>query len=112
MWTDSDGTATLQTNRAILGNRAYLLVIEDGSSFMYPLPNPGVVTIGRIPEVDLRVDHPSVSRRHARLQVDRGELRISDLDSRNGTRVNGMRIDGVRVLMTGDVIATGEVLLV
>jgi two-component system response regulator AtoC len=89
-----------------------LLIIEDGSSSMYRLPNPGIVTIGRIPEVDLRVDHSSVSRRHARIQVDRGEIRISDLDSRNGTRVNGMRIEGARVLMTGDVVAIGEVLLV
>jgi two-component system, NtrC family, response regulator AtoC len=79
---------------------------------MYPLPNPSIVTVGRIAEVDLRVDHSSVSRRHARIMVDHGDIRISDLGSRNGTRVNGMRIDDVRVLMTGDVIAIGEVLLV
>jgi two-component system, NtrC family, response regulator AtoC len=105
-------TTTLETECPRVGNRAYLLVIEDGSSSMFPLPSPGVVTIGRIPEVDLRVDHSSVSRRHARILVDGGEIRIFDLDSRNGTRVNGMRIDGARVLMTGDVIAIGEVLLV
>jgi two-component system, NtrC family, response regulator AtoC len=105
-------TATLAASRPTRSNRAYLLVIEDGSSSMYQLPNPGVVTVGRIPEVEIRVDHASVSRRHARILVDRGEIRISDLDSHNGTRVNGMRVDGSRVLMTGDVIAIGEVLLV
>jgi DNA-binding NtrC family response regulator len=115
MGDDLDGvvdTATLATRRATRLHRAYLLVVEDGSSSMYALPNPGVVTIGRIAEVELRVDHASVSRRHARILVDRGEIRISDLDSHNGTRVNGVRVDGVRVLMTGDVIAVGEVLLV
>jgi DNA-binding NtrC family response regulator len=112
---DPDGvgeTATLAASRATRGNRAYLLVVEDGSSRMYPLPSPGVVTVGRAPESELRIDHSSVSRRHARILVERGELRISDLDSHNGTRVNGMLIDGVRVLATGDVIAIGEVLLV
>ncbi|HWO21495.1 MAG TPA: sigma 54-interacting transcriptional regulator [Kofleriaceae bacterium] len=108
-------TATMDAHRAsigTIGSRSYLLVIKDDSSSMYPLPSPGVVTIGRIPEVDLHIDHASVSRRHARLQVDRGEIRISDLESRNGTRVNGTRLDGARALMTGDVIAIGEVLLV
>jgi transcriptional regulator of acetoin/glycerol metabolism len=105
-------TATLDGDRAPGRHRAYLLVIEDGSSSMYPLPSPGVVTIGRGPDVELRVDHSSVSRRHARILIDRGEARLSDSGSHNGTRVNGVRLDGVRVLMTGDVIAVGEVVLV
>lgn len=115
MGTDLDGaveTAALSIASTKRSDRAYLLVVENGSSRMVPLPHPGVVTIGRIPEVDLRVDHSSVSRKHARILLDRGELRISDLDSRNGTWVNGVRVDGSRVLMTGDVIAIGEVLLV
>src|SRR5262245_43450735 len=98
-------TATLDADRATRGNRAYLLLIEDGSSSMVPLPAPGVVTIGRAPDAEVRVDHASVSRQHARILIDRGQLRISDLDSHNGTRVNGVRIDDARLLMTGDVIA-------
>jgi DNA-binding NtrC family response regulator len=89
-----------------------LLVVEDGSSSMFPLADPGIVTIGRAPDVELRLDHSSVSRRHARILVDRGEVRISDLDSHNGTRVNGQVLDGGRVLTTGDVVAIGEVILV
>src|SRR3954463_2410583 len=111
MGTDTDGvaeTAALSITSAKRSDRAYLLVIENGSSRMVSLPHPGVVTIGRIPEVELRVDHSSVSRKHARILVDRGEIRISDLDSHNGTWVNGVRVDGNRVLMTGDVIAIGE----
>jgi DNA-binding NtrC family response regulator len=112
---DLDGigeTATFAVSLATRGNRSYLLVIEDDSSRTFPLPSPSVVTIGRAPDSELRIEHSSVSRRHARILVEHGELRISDLDSHNGTRVNGLRIDGARVLRTGDVIAVGEVLLV
>jgi len=51
----------------------------------------GVYTIGRAPECEVRVDHQSVSRRHARLHV--GELiRIEDLGSANGTIVGRTRL--------------------
>jgi len=105
-------TATLDSTRAARAGGAYLLVVEDGSSRMFPLPEPGIVTIGRTPDVELQLDHTSVSRRHARILVDQGEVRISDLDSHNGTRVNGEVLTGGRVLTTGDVVAIGEVILV
>jgi DNA-binding NtrC family response regulator len=107
-----DKTATSILDRATLGNRAYLLLIEDGSSSMVPLPNQGAITIGRAPDVELRVDHASVSRRHARILIERGQARLCDLNSHNGTRLNGVQIDGERILTTGDVISIGEVLLV
>ncbi|MBK7584763.1 MAG: sigma 54-interacting transcriptional regulator [Myxococcales bacterium] len=51
----------------------------------------GVYTIGRAPECEIRVDHQSVSRRHARVHV--GEtLRIEDLGSANGTIVGRRRL--------------------
>jgi two-component system response regulator AtoC len=110
---DAAETATLdQRTRASDQGGAYLLVVEQHSSRMVPLPHPGVVNIGRTSEAELFLDHSSVSRRHARLIIDRGVVRISDLDSHNGTRVNGQRLEGGRVLVTGDVVAIGEVILV
>ena len=97
------------------GDRAahsYLLVVENGSSSVFELPHTGAVTIGRSRDVELHLDHSSVSRRHAHLVVHGGEVRVSDMGSHNGTRVNGERLAGVRVLATGDVVAVGEVLLV
>jgi DNA-binding NtrC family response regulator len=44
--------------------------------------------------------------------IEGGELRVSDLDSHNGTLVNGQRLDGGRALSTGDVVTVGEVVLV
>ena len=93
-------------------DHAYLLVVENGSSSMFDLPGLGVVTIGRGAEAELRLDHASVSRRHARILIEGGELRVSDLDSHNGTLVNGLPIDGSRALVTGDVVTVGEVVLV
>jgi transcriptional regulator with AAA-type ATPase domain len=46
----------------------------------------GQLVIGRSPECDLRVDHPSVSRRHARIHVG-DVIRVEDLGSANGTLV-------------------------
>jgi len=45
--------------------------------------------IGRDPGCDLRLDDPMVSRRHARVRLERGIWLIEDLGSRNGTRVDG-----------------------
>ena len=65
-------------------------------------------TIGRAPEVDLRIDHTDVSRQHARItQAADGEFDVSDLGSKNGTAVNGEKLQAPRRLQPGDVIALG-----
>lgn len=50
------------------------------------------VTIGSHPSNDFVLDDSSVSRYHARLEIDRSGYRLLDLDSKNGTRVDGVRI--------------------
>ncbi len=108
-----DATTSIEEHASSLaGAHSYLLVIENGSSSLFDLPSTGVVTIGRSPDVDLRLDHASVSRRHARLLMGHGEARVCDIGSHNGTGVNGAAVTGVRVLATGDVVSIGEVLLV
>jgi two-component system, NtrC family, response regulator AtoC len=91
---------------------AYLLVVDNDSSSIFDLPRSGVVVIGRAPEAELRVQHASVSRRHATIRVDDGILRIADLGSHNGTRVNGVPVSEARVLASGDVATVGDVVLV
>jgi DNA-binding NtrC family response regulator len=49
----------------------------------------GSALIGSAPRCDIRVDHPTVSRRHARLHAQGGRVHLEDLGSSNGTRVNG-----------------------
>lgn len=62
------------------------LVSEHGESFYIP---QGSSTIGRSPDNSIVIDAPDVSRRHARLDREGNHVRIFDLNSTNGTRVNG-----------------------
>jgi pSer/pThr/pTyr-binding forkhead associated (FHA) protein len=64
------------------------------------------MVIGRH-DADLVLDDTQVSRHHALIRWVRGELQLDDLRSTNGTRVNGVQIDGSRTLQDGDVITVG-----
>jgi ABC-type multidrug transport system ATPase subunit len=58
-------------------------------------------------KVTLVLDHPRVSRRHAQAVVTKGRVSLRDLGSSNGTFVNGVRIDGFRLLQVDDRIDIG-----
>jgi hypothetical protein len=60
-----------------------------------------LVVVGRHPDSDALLDSSRVSRRHCCLVVDRGGVLVRDLDSRNGTRINGRRIR-VGLIRRGD----------
>jgi pSer/pThr/pTyr-binding forkhead associated (FHA) protein len=68
------------------------------------------VTIGREEGNVLRLNDERVSRFHAKIQVDNGEVVITDLDSTNGTRVNGNVVQ-IRRLHPGDRIHVGRSIL-
>lgn len=68
------------------------------------------LTIGRLPECDVVLSDPSVSRRHAEVRRQRDEIVIVDLGSTNGTRVNGTGVKERR-LHDGDEITVGNVTL-
>jgi hypothetical protein len=65
------------------------------------------LVIGRR-EGDLLVDDPEMSRRHAQITVDGGELAIIDLGSRNGTFVDEEMITGERFLIDQQVVRLGQ----
>lgn len=67
------------------------------------------VTIGRAPDVDVRLEAGGVSRHHAKIVLAQGDgATVIDLRSRNGTFVNGVRIDA-SPLREGDEIAIGPI---
>lgn len=68
---------------------------------------PGTVSIGRLPECTITLNDPNVSRRHAEIRPG-NPIVIVDLGSTNGTKVNGLRIAGERVLTDGDIISLGS----
>jgi len=71
-------------------------------------PVPGQYVIGRCDEVDMCIDHISVSRRHAVLTHLDGAWVLSDLGSRNGTWVNGWRLPGPAPIEVGDLVELGS----
>src|SRR6266513_5334352 len=68
------------------------------------------VTIGREEGNLLRLNDERVSRFHAKVQFDNSEVILTDLESTNGTRVNGNVIQ-IRRLRPGDRIGVGRSLL-
>lgn len=76
----------------------------------YPLADSGEVVIGRSSELDLVLIEDMVSRKHARLTLQPGQITISDLGSTNGTFVNGEKVKRAR-LKDGDRILIGTSIL-
>ena len=70
-----------------------------------------LLTIGRSPDNGLALDDARVSRHHARLRARHGMLVLTDLDSTNGVRVNGVLVAEV-VLGVGDRIEIGDTVLI
>ena len=77
----------------------------------YELPDHEPQLIGRSSEA-LPLSDNAVSRRHAELTPDDGAWYIRDLQSQNGTYVNGVKIEGRMRLRPGDQIRTGQSLFV
>jgi FHA domain-containing protein/uncharacterized protein DUF4388 len=76
----------------------------------YPLADSGELVIGRSSELDLVLIEDMVSRKHARLTLEPGQITISDLGSTNGTFVNGEKVKRAQ-LKEGDRILIGTSIL-
>ncbi|MFZ2873136.1 MAG: ATP-binding protein [Phycisphaerales bacterium] len=77
----------------------------------FELPDQEPQLLGRSSEA-LPIDDNAVSRRHAELTPDDGHWYIRDLESQNGTYVNGVRIGDRTRLRLGDQVRVGQTLLV
>jgi HD-GYP domain-containing protein (c-di-GMP phosphodiesterase class II) len=88
---------------------------SDAGSVKHALVPPGPVTVGRLPQCQLVLEHAQVSRTHARLEWLSAEKRwrVGDAGSQGGTRVNGRRLaqGEIAVLEHGDQVAFGPVVL-
>ena len=86
------------------GGAALLRRADDGKAV--PAPVVGELTVGRSAPAGLVVTDPRLSRRHFRMALSGDVAFVEDLDSRNGTWVNGERVQK-RALRDGDVIEAG-----
>lgn len=96
-------------------NRAdifHCLEIDDGehSSKRFIVSPPGL-KIGRAPPADVILSDRQVSRTHCLVELASGGLRVSDLDSTNGTYIDGKRIKEPAILEVGSVLRVGAVAL-
>jgi sigma-B regulation protein RsbU (phosphoserine phosphatase) len=83
-----------------------LVLDENGPPRRVPLRPPPIV-IGRQPPADIVLDGTTVSRRHCRFDLHDGKIRLTDLQSTNGTYVNGIRLTEPTVLEDGAAIEVG-----
>ncbi len=68
------------------------------------------ISIGRLPECEVVLSDPNVSRRHAEVRREGNDFVVVDLDSTNGTRVNGAGVRERR-LVDGDEVTVGSTTL-
>lgn len=88
-------------------NANLVLFKKSGEPKTFELPS-SVTVIGRRQDCDLCVPLMVISRRHCELNQDQDQLKLRDLGSRNGTFVNGRRVEETQ-LNPGDEIQIGPV---
>ncbi|MDB6004017.1 MAG: hypothetical protein JWR15_1004 [Prosthecobacter sp.] len=86
---------------------AVVFYMEDGTTLVHKLESD-VTTIGRHPDSDVVLTCPSSSGRHAVIKKGEKGVFVNDLDSSNGTRVNGAEIEEA-LLKDGDRVGFGDV---
>ncbi len=97
----------IQQNLEHLGaeEQAHLLTRTDGEKVVHLLGRR--TTLGRTPDNDVRIDAEFISRHHAVALRAGAKTVIEDLNSTNGTYVNGQRVNR-RTLKDGDVVTLGK----
>lgn len=93
------------------GGRRLLVVCGPEAGLVRRL-GPGVVSLGRGPQADLRIADPDVSRTHAELTVNQNSVTVTDLGSTNGTLVGDRAVGADPVpIRPGDLVRVGESVL-
>jgi hypothetical protein len=73
-----------------------------------PVDSGAPLNVGRLPDCDLVIDDPSVSKHHARIEWDGIDALIQDLGSSNGTRLNSDLLHMKMAVRDGDMIEFGD----
>ena len=99
-----------EPTRSYLADPTPALVLRPERDGLEPIrirPDGKPIVVGRHAEEGRRADVDSVSARHCRFEFDGHGWRVADLDSKNGTFVNGVRISGPQRVRRGDVLQLG-----
>jgi pSer/pThr/pTyr-binding forkhead associated (FHA) protein len=93
-----------KTQMVQVSSKNLTLKVKGGKRYDFP---QGVIKIGREEDCDITIDHSLVSREHAEISFYPPEMKIRDLNSTNGTYLNGKRVTSSS-LQEGDVISIGD----
>jgi two-component system cell cycle response regulator len=110
-WQEEDTSTTdieeVRSRLEGVPRRATLTVLTGTSTGqMYKVPKS--VRIGRSPTCEIRIDDDGLSRKHAHVRLEGEQAFVEDMASRNGTFVNGTRIDKPTALNDGDKLQIGR----
>jgi len=84
-----------------------ILMFKDKILNAYPLVEGSTLTIGRHPDNDIIIDNRAVSSHHARVEHRGGEIELIDLESKNGTQLNGKQVTQC-ILNNKDTVTIGK----
>src|SRR5450432_2638742 len=105
---DTGATDVEELQHASSQRRACLTCLTGTLSGQLFKVQKGQLVIGRSPHVELRLDDDGISRNHARIRSETNRAWIEDMESRNGTFVNGERITSAVELKDGDKVQVGR----
>jgi pSer/pThr/pTyr-binding forkhead associated (FHA) protein len=101
-----------KAHKAPSGQVARLLVVEPAARKGATLGVDREITFGRAAGCTVSVpDDAYMSQVHARVYMSEGDVFVEDLDSTNGTFINGERVHGTRQLFHGDRLQVGHTVL-
>jgi two-component system, NtrC family, response regulator AtoC len=95
-----------------LRRRFLIILYRERESRVLELAEGKEIVVGRGDEVELAIEDSKISRRHARLWREGNKVFMEDLGSTNGTRVNGVTVQGPHRLGPGDEVGVGAATLV
>lgn len=105
LWRDLKQQSEILTRQRV--RPIQVLLREGGKNESLRFTSPEI-TIGRHPGCEWILAHETVSSRHARLVYHHDQWWLEDLDSRNGTYLNGEMISSPVVLASEDAIRCGQ----
>ncbi len=111
---DTEADQEMQAEYGVTGSEqkpAFLYVERGPGAGQLLEVKQGTVVVGRASVSDLRLQHPSISRRHTQIKRVGEQFFVKDLGSQNGTFVNKERIGTEVEVKPGDSIAMGNALL-
>lgn len=82
------------------------VLVGKNAGYELPIPAPKFL-IGRAEDCQLRPASDLISRHHCLLLIEESEVILRDFGSKNGTEINGERVEGERPLKVGDKLKIG-----